>query len=121
MKIGRQDQRRSAISTSNEETIVVRGHDLVGELIGSINFTDHFWLLVTGQLPTPAQRRILDATLVAIAEHGLVPSVQASRMTLAAAPRRCKAPSRREYSAAAASCSAPRRPPDDSSRRLPRR
>lgn len=86
MKIGRQDQRRSAISTSNEETIVVRGHDLVGELIGSINFTDHFWLLVTGQLPTPAQRRILDATLVAIAEHGLVPSVQASRMTLAAAP-----------------------------------
>ena len=35
---------------------------------------------------TPAQRRVLDATLVAIAEHGLVPSVQARRMTLAAAP-----------------------------------
>ena len=34
----------------------------------------------------PAQRRMLDATLVAIAEHGLVPSVAASRMTLAAAP-----------------------------------
>jgi len=29
---------------------------------------------------------VLDATLVAIAEHGLVPSVQASRLTLAAAP-----------------------------------
>jgi citrate synthase len=86
VKIGRQDQRRSAISTSNEDTIVVRGHDLAAELIGTINFTDHFWLLVTGQLPTPAQRRVLDATLVAIAEHGLVPSVQASRMTLAAAP-----------------------------------
>ena len=34
----------------------------------------------------PAQRQVLDATLVAIAEHGLVPSVQASRMTYAAAP-----------------------------------
>jgi citrate synthase len=44
------------------------------------------WLLVTGRIPTEAQRRVLDATLVAIAEHGLVPSVQASRMTLAAAP-----------------------------------
>ena len=33
-----------------------------------------------------AQLRILDATLVAIAEHGMVPSVQAARMTLAAAP-----------------------------------
>jgi citrate synthase len=41
---------------------------------------------VAGDLPTAAQRRILDATLVAIAEHGLVPSVTVSRMTLAAAP-----------------------------------
>jgi citrate synthase len=86
LKIGRQNQRSSAISTSNEETILVRGRDLAGELIGAINFTDHFWLLVTGSLPTAAQRRVLDATLVAIAEHGLVPSVVASRMTLAAAP-----------------------------------
>ncbi len=41
---------------------------------------------MSGELPQPAQRRVLDATLVAIAEHGLVPSVQASRMTYAAAP-----------------------------------
>ena len=54
--------------------------------MGRIGFTDYFWLLVTGAMPTPAQSRIVDATLVAIAEHGLVPSVQASRMTLAAAP-----------------------------------
>jgi citrate synthase len=86
LKIGRQNQRSSAISTSNEETIVVRGRDLTSELIGAISFTDHFWLLVTGALPSAAQRRVLDATLVAIAEHGLVPSVVASRMTLAAAP-----------------------------------
>jgi citrate synthase len=86
LKIGRQDQRGSAISTSNQETIVVRGHDLAAMLIGTIGFTEHFWLLLTGVLPTPGQRRVLDATLVAIAEHGLVPSVQVSRMTLAAAP-----------------------------------
>jgi citrate synthase len=86
LKIGRQDQRSSAISTSNQDTILVRGHDLTEELIGAISFTDHFWLVVTGALPSSAQRRVLDATLVAIAEHGLVPSVQASRMTLAAAP-----------------------------------
>jgi len=65
---------------------VVRGRNLTAELIGTIGFTDHFWLLVTGSLPSAAQRRVLDATLVAIAEHGLVPSVVASRMTLAAAP-----------------------------------
>jgi citrate synthase len=86
VKIGAQAHRSSAISASNESTIVVRGRDLARELIGQISFTDHFWLLLTGSMPTAPQRRILDATLVAIAEHGLVPSVQASRMTLAAAP-----------------------------------
>lgn len=86
MKIGPQTHRSSAISASNESTILVRGKDLVNELIGQVSFTDHFWLLVTGNAPTEAQRRILDSTLVAIAEHGLVPSVQVSRMTLAAAP-----------------------------------
>lgn len=86
MKIGRHTHRASAISSSNEATILVRGRDLCEELIGRISFTDHVWLLVTGELPNEAQRRVLDAALVAIAEHGLVPSVQASRMTYAAAP-----------------------------------
>ena len=86
MKIGRQEHRSSAISSSNAETILVRGRDLVRELVGAISFTEHFWLLVTGVRPTAAQARILDACLVAISEHGLVPSVQAARMTLAAAP-----------------------------------
>ena len=65
---------------------MVRGHDLCRDLIGRISFTEHVWLLVCGGLPDAAQRRVLDATLVAIAEHGLVPSVAAARMTLAAAP-----------------------------------
>lgn len=86
MKIGRQTQRSSAICASNPETIIVRGKDLCGELIGRIGFSEYVWLLITGVLPRPAQRAVLDATLVAIAEHGFVPSVQASRMTLAAAP-----------------------------------
>lgn len=86
MKIGPQAQRSSAISASNADAIVVRGHDLCTDLVGTVTFTDHAWLLVAGALPSVAQRRILDATLVAIAEHGLVPSVAASRMTLAAAP-----------------------------------
>jgi citrate synthase len=86
MKIGRQEQRYSAICTSNPATIIVRGKDLCEELIGRIGFTEHTWLLITGELPTAQQRALLDATLLAISEHGLVPSVVAGRMTLAAAP-----------------------------------
>ena len=86
MKIGKATIPESAICTYDEETIVVRGADLCQDLIGKLGFVDYFHLLVTGRRPDAVASRVLDATLVAIAEHGLVPSVQASRMTLAAAP-----------------------------------
>ncbi|MBB1600372.1 citryl-CoA lyase [Variovorax sp. UMC13] len=86
MKIGKSTVPRTAICTSNEETIVVRGEDLCQDLIGHVSFADYFFLLLTGKRPDRACSAVLNATLVAIAEHGLVPSVQAARMTYAAAP-----------------------------------
>ncbi len=86
MRIGKQENAATSIATSDAETITVRGEDLCRDLIGNINFTDYFWLLVLGARPTDVQRQMMDACLVAIAEHGLVPSVQAARMTLAAGP-----------------------------------
>jgi citrate synthase len=86
MRIGSSGPATTKISGSSSDTMVVRGYDLVNELVGKISFTDHIWLLIAGRLPSDAQRRMLDAALVALAEHGMVPSVQASRMTLAAAP-----------------------------------
>ena len=86
MKIGPPSHHATAICGSTDTSIWVRGRDLAADLMGKVGFSDYFWLLITGVSPTPAQSRILDATLVAIAEHGLVPSVQVSRMTLAAAP-----------------------------------
>lgn len=86
MRIGKQDNPFSAISTSDAERIIVRGRDLCDEIIGKVDFTSYFWLLVTGHEPNAMQKRFADAVLAAIAEHGLVPSVVAARMTYAAAP-----------------------------------
>jgi citrate synthase len=86
MKIGKATIPESAICTADDETIIVRGADLCRDLVGKLSFSDYFWLLVTGERPNPMASRVLDATLVTIAEHGLVPSVQASLMTMAAAP-----------------------------------
>jgi len=86
MRIGKQDNAFTAIAKSDADSITVRGHDLCRDLIGRIDFTDYFWLLVIGEQPNDKQRMMTNACLVAIAEHGLVPSVQAARMTLAAAP-----------------------------------
>ena len=86
MRIGKQDAPHTAISTADASSITVRGRDLCRDLIGKIDFADYFFLLLLGKEPDANQRFFVNALLVAIAEHGLVPSVQAARMTLAAAP-----------------------------------
>ncbi|MXP40301.1 citryl-CoA lyase [Altererythrobacter soli] len=86
MRIGKQDAPYTAICTSDADSITVRGHDLVNDLMGRIDFTSYFWLLVTGRMPNEDQSYLTNAVLVALAEHGLVPSVVAARMTYAAAP-----------------------------------
>jgi len=86
MRIGKQDGSFTAISTSDTERIIVRGRDLCADIIGKVDFTSYFWLLVTGEAPNKTQKKFADAVLTAIAEHGLVPSNVAARMTFAAAP-----------------------------------
>ncbi|MFM7971096.1 MAG: citryl-CoA lyase [Betaproteobacteria bacterium] len=68
------------------DRIIVRGQDLCRDVLGQQSFTAYFLFLLTGQTPSANLVRAADATMVAIAEHGLVPSVQAARMTHAAAP-----------------------------------
>lgn len=86
MRIGKQGAPHTAISTSDATSITIRGHDLCNDLIGKVDFSDYFFLLLMGKKPDANQQFFVNALLVAIAEHGLVPSVQAARMTLAAAP-----------------------------------
>ena len=54
--------------------------------MGRLSFTEYFHLLLTGREPTDDQRFFLDLVLVAIAEHGMMPTNVAARMTLAADP-----------------------------------
>ena len=74
------------IAHAYPDRVEVRGHDLAGELMGSTTFTEYFHLLLTGREPTDDQRYFLDLLLVAIAEHGMMPTNVAARMTLAADP-----------------------------------
>ena len=64
----------------------MRGRDLTGDLMGRLSFTEYFHLLLTGREATEDERFFLDLLLVSIAEHGMMPSNVAARMTLAADP-----------------------------------
>src|SRR5215218_6795760 len=74
------------ICVAYPDRVEVRGRDLTGDVMGRLTFTQYFHLLLTGQEPTDDQRYFLDLLLVAIAEHGLMPTNVAARMTLAADP-----------------------------------
>lgn len=76
----------SAIAKVEPDRITIRGRDLCEELIGKTSFTYYFLFLLTGREPARELVAMTDACLVAIAEHGFVPSIQAARMTYAAAP-----------------------------------
>jgi citrate synthase len=80
------EQAVSAIGRAYPDRVEVRGRDLAGDLMGRVSFTEYFHLLLTGDEPTDEQRYFLDLLLVAIAEHGLMPTNVAARMTLAADP-----------------------------------
>jgi citrate synthase len=86
MQIGKAGAPVSHISQAYPDRVEVRGRDLCGDLMGRLSFTEYFHLLLTGDEPTEDQRFFLDTLLVAIAEHGMMPTNVSARMTLAADP-----------------------------------
>ena len=85
-QIGQAGPPVTRISQAYPDRVEVRGRDLTGDLMGRLSFTEYFHLLLTGEEATEDQRFFLDLLLVAIAEHGMMPTNVAARMTLAADP-----------------------------------
>src|SRR5687768_18612927 len=54
--------------------------------MGRLSFTEYVYFLLTGDESTEEQRFFLDLVLVSLAEHGMMPTNVAARMTLAADP-----------------------------------
>ena len=74
------DPWRTAIATSDATNIWVRGH-AVASLMQGATFTDIIVLLHLGRLPSPGERRLLDAVLIGVADHGAgAPSCAAARL-----------------------------------------
>jgi citrate synthase len=84
--MGKAGDPASHISQAYPDRVEVRGRDLTGDVMGRLSFTEYFHLLLTGEEPTEDQRFFLDLVLVALAEHGMMPTNVAARMTLAADP-----------------------------------
>ncbi len=76
----------TSLGTSDAATIRLLGHDLAGELMGTVGFGELAMWLVTLERPTPHQVRVFEAVLVALADHGFTPTAIAARLTYLSAP-----------------------------------
>ena len=79
-------QGTTSICGFDADNILIRNKNLVDDLIGKYSFTQLMLLQTLGQEPSDAQRRIVDAVMVTIMEHGLVPSAIVTRLTHYGAP-----------------------------------
>lgn len=62
----------TALSQIEPNKVVLRGY-AIDELMGQISFAQAVYLLWKGELPSPAQARLLDAILVSSIDHGAGP------------------------------------------------
>ncbi|MGH8866384.1 MAG: citryl-CoA lyase [Actinomycetes bacterium] len=76
----------TSLGTSDAESISLLGRDLAADLMGNVGFGELAFWLVTQQRPTPAQVRVFEAVLVALADHGFTPTAIAARLTYLSAP-----------------------------------
>ena len=84
--MGKGKKATTGICGAEADRINIRGRDLVNDLMGKTGFTGMFLLQALGRTPTPLQITLVDAVLVTIMEHGLVPSAVATRLTYHGAP-----------------------------------
>ena len=75
---------KTAVSYSDEDQIWIRGEAMTN-LMAKSTFTEVVFLLHHGRKPTDAERRLLDAILIAVSDHGPgSPSAAASRIVASA-------------------------------------
>jgi citrate synthase len=85
------DKPVTRLCRTETDRITLRGHDLAQDLMGVKTFTETFWLLLTGEFPTPQQTRVIDAILLALMEHGFTPQAIAARMIARCEPEAIQA------------------------------
>ena len=77
---------RSELGWSTSDRIVVRGKDLPGEILGTLNLGDMAFLMIVGRVPDKNESKLFNAMAVTLVEHGITPSAIAARMTYIGAP-----------------------------------
>lgn len=73
---------KTAITKIEPNKVLVRGYK-IDELMGRISFGEMVYLVLKGELPTPAIGKLVDAMLVSSVDHGVTPPSALAARTVA--------------------------------------
>ncbi len=76
----------TSLGSSDAASIHLLGQDLAADLMGQVGFGELSFWLVAGRRPSAGEVRVLEAVLVALADHGFTPTAIAARLTYLSAP-----------------------------------
>lgn len=77
---------------SDTKRLRMRGKDTLADIIGKLSFSEGFYFIVTGRLPTSTQARVFDAALLILMDHGLTPSALVARLVADSNPEDIQIP-----------------------------
>ncbi len=72
----------TAITRVESNKVAARGYN-IAELMGQVSFGSAVYLMLTGELPSPAVARLMDAILVSSIDHGATPPSALAARTVA--------------------------------------
>jgi citrate synthase len=72
--------------TSDISRLVMRGRDVLTELLGKMTFTEAFYFIVTGTDIDPKKLPVMDACMIVLMDHGITPTAIVARLIADALP-----------------------------------
>ena len=75
---------RTSIADVADDGVMIRGYDVLNDLVGKIDFGALVYLLYRGELPKGNESKIINAMFICVAEHGISPSSTVTRFVQAA-------------------------------------
>lgn len=81
-----QSKTRIGTPTSDTSRFRMRGKDVLSEIVGERTFSETFYFIVTGRLPSPAELKCFDACLIILMDHGITPNALVARLVADSVP-----------------------------------
>lgn len=71
---------RIGTPTSDVHRLRMRGKDTLSEVVGRMSFSEAFYFIVTGKTADDTQRKVMDAALVVLMDHGITATAMVARL-----------------------------------------